>query len=107
MLLCRQLSSSQFARIFSVDEPYKQGLLVLGQAIRELRVQHHRSIPDLAAICGVSPRRLAELERGRLDPDLELLAALAQGIGVRLSEIFVRAEQLTAEESSRPPGAAR
>lgn len=69
-------------------------------------MQRHRSIRNLATICGVSPRRLAELEHGRLDPDLELLAALAQGIGVRLSEIFVRAERLTARESSRPPGAA-
>jgi transcriptional regulator with XRE-family HTH domain len=89
-----------------VARQQQQDLIILGQAVRELRMQRHRSIRNLATICGVSPRRLAELEHGRLDPDLELLAALARGLEMRTSEIFVRAEHLTARESSRPPGAA-
>ena len=82
----------------------QQDLLILGQAVRELRVQRHRSIRNLATVSGISPRRLAALEAGRLDPDLELLAALARGLGVRRSEIFVRAEQLAAGGSGGPPG---
>lgn len=74
----------------------QQDLLALGQAVRELRMQSHRSVRNLATICKVSPRRLAELEAGRLDPDLELIAAIAQGIGVRPSEIYVRADRLRA-----------
>jgi transcriptional regulator with XRE-family HTH domain len=79
-------------------------LLILGQAVRELRVERHRSIRDLATICGVPPRRLAALEAGRLDPDLELLAALARGIGVRPSEIFMRAEELAEGDPGGAPG---
>jgi DNA-binding XRE family transcriptional regulator len=77
---------------------------MLGQAVRELRMRSHRSVRDLATICKLSPRRLTELEDGWLDPDLELIAAIALAIGVRTSEIFVRAEQLTARGPAQEPG---
>jgi transcriptional regulator with XRE-family HTH domain len=82
----------------------QQDLLILGQAVRELRVERHRSIRNLAGACGVPPRRLAALEAGRLDPDLELLAALARGIGMRPAEIFVRAEELAERDFGGAPG---
>ncbi len=74
----------------------QQDLRALGQAVRELRVQSRRSLRNLASTCEVSPRSLAELEAGRLDPGLELIAAIARGIGVRPSEIYVRADELRA-----------
>jgi transcriptional regulator with XRE-family HTH domain len=81
-----------------VARQQQQNLLVLGQAVRELRVRSHQSVRDLATTCKVSPRRLTELEDGWLDPDLEMIAAIARGIGVRPSEIFVRAEQLAVRD---------
>jgi transcriptional regulator with XRE-family HTH domain len=87
-----------------VARQQQQDLLILGQAVRGLRVRCHRSVRNLATVSGVSARRLAALEDGRLDPDLELLAALARGIGVRPSEIFVRAEQLAAGDPGGPAG---
>jgi transcriptional regulator with XRE-family HTH domain len=75
-----------------------------GQAIQELRARSNHSVRDLATICNVSPRRLAELEDGWLDPDLDLIAAIARGLGVRPSEIFILAEQLAASGSAQEPG---
>jgi transcriptional regulator with XRE-family HTH domain len=87
-----------------VARQQQQDLLILGQAVRELRMQRQRSIRNLATVSGVSPRRLAALEEGRLDPDLPLLDALARGLGVRRPEIFLRAEQLAAGDSGGQPG---
>ena len=100
----RQLSSFISLGVYSVARQQQQDLLILGQAVRELRVRRHRSVRNLATVSGVSPRRLAALEDGQLDPDLELLNALARGLGVRRSEIFVRAEQLAARGPASAPG---
>jgi transcriptional regulator with XRE-family HTH domain len=86
-----------------VARQQQQDLLILGQAVRELRMERHRSVRNLATLCGASPGRLAALEAGRLDPDLELLDALAQALGVTRSEIFLRAEQLTTGGRNGPP----
>jgi DNA-binding XRE family transcriptional regulator len=87
-----------------VARQQQQDLLMLGKAVRELRVRSDHSVRDLATICNVAPRRLAELEDGWLDPDLELIAAIAKALGVRRSEIFVLAEQLAASDPAREPG---
>jgi len=87
-----------------VARQQQQDLLILGQAVRELRQERHRSIRNLATLCGAPAGRLAALEAGRLDPDLELLAALAQGLGLTRSEIFLRAEQLATGGPDSPPG---
>lgn len=72
----------------------QQDLLILGTAIRELRVQRDLTIGDLAAIAVVTPASITALENGELDPDFELLLALAAGMGIRPSAIFLRAEEL-------------
>jgi DNA-binding XRE family transcriptional regulator len=87
-----------------VARQQQQNLLVLGQAVRELRARSNHSVPDLARICNVSPRRIVELEDGWLDPDLELIAAIARALDVRPSEIFIRAEQLAARDPAQKPG---
>jgi transcriptional regulator with XRE-family HTH domain len=77
---------------------------MLGKAIRELREQHRLTADGLCAATDVSPPQLAALENGRLDPDLELIAAIARGLGVRTSEIFVRAEQLATRGPAEEAG---
>jgi transcriptional regulator with XRE-family HTH domain len=77
---------------------------MLGEAIRELREQHRLTAGELCADAGVPPPKLAALEDGRLDPDLELIAAIARAIGVRTSEIFVRAEALSVRGPAQEPG---
>jgi len=72
-------------------------LVVLGRAIGELRDQGGLSASALAAAVGVEERRIRALEAGQLDPDYELLIALAEALGVRPAELVIRAEQLAAE----------
>jgi transcriptional regulator with XRE-family HTH domain len=98
------LSSAQFATVFSVIDRHRHDLRMLGDAIRELREQYRLTADDLCANAGLSPSQLAELEDGRLDPDLELIAAIARALGVRTSEIFIRAEQLAARGPAQEPG---
>ncbi len=71
-----------------------QSLIVLGKAIQAVREQHGLSAAALAAAAGVAPTRLAALEEGQLDPDFELLIALAEGMGIRPSAFILRAEDL-------------
>ncbi len=75
-------------------DQHQPDLLVLGKAIREVREQHGLSAHDLAAASGVAPARVAALEDGQLDPDFELLLALAKSMGIRPTAFFVRAEEL-------------
>ena len=69
-------------------------LLILGKAFREIREQHGLGAGELATATGVDGVRIAALEEGRLDADYDLLLTLAEGIGVRASAFFLRAEEL-------------
>jgi transcriptional regulator with XRE-family HTH domain len=77
----------------------EQELLLLGAAVREIREQHGLSIGELSGAAGVDEARVEALEAGRLDPDFDLLIALAHGIGVRVYAFFLRAEELGAAVS--------
>jgi transcriptional regulator with XRE-family HTH domain len=77
----------------------QRDLLVLGKAIREVREQHGLGTGDLAAAAGVDPARVTVLEDGRLDPDLELLLALAKSMGIRPTAFFARAEELGSRDA--------
>jgi transcriptional regulator with XRE-family HTH domain len=81
-----------------------QYLILLGRAIREVREQHGLSADDLAAAAGVAPVRVAALERGQLDPDFELLPALATSMGITPTAFVLRAEELArdAERGGKP-----
>jgi transcriptional regulator with XRE-family HTH domain len=80
-----------------VARQQRHDLLILGEAVREIRVRRNFSADDLAAASGVSARRLAALEEGRLDVEVDLLFKLARGMGVRPSLFFRRAEELAAD----------
>jgi DNA-binding XRE family transcriptional regulator len=79
------------------DDDERQALVNLGRAIRELREQQGLSAEDLAIAAGVPPARIAWIEAGGYDPDLELLLTLADRMHVRPSAIFRRATELDAE----------
>jgi transcriptional regulator with XRE-family HTH domain len=76
-----------------------QYLILLGRAIREVREQHGLSTHDLAAASGVAPARVVALEDGQLDPDFELLRALAESMGIRPFALFVRAQELGSRDA--------
>jgi XRE family transcriptional regulator, fatty acid utilization regulator len=77
----------------------RQELLALGCAIAEIRRERGISLEQLGAAAGVDPRRIAALERGRVNPGYGLLLALADGLGVRPSVFVARAEALSGEDA--------
>ena len=74
----------------------EKDLLLLGEAFREIRERHGLSVGALAGATGVDGLRIVALEEGCLDPDYELLLTLAEGIGIRPSVFFLRAQELEA-----------
>ncbi len=83
-------------------QPEEQELRILGQAIRQTREQSGLGVQQLAEATGIEGARICQLEEGRLDPDFELLLALAHGLGVRLTAFIIRAEELSAQSSDEP-----
>jgi transcriptional regulator with XRE-family HTH domain len=75
-------------------------LILLGRAIREVREQHGLSADDLAGAAGVAPARIAALESGQLDPDFELLPALAYSMGIAPTVFVARAEELASRDAA-------
>lgn len=75
--------------------PSYPDLPTLGRAIRHTRQQSGISVEALAAATGIARQRIDSLERGRLDPTYETLFTLADGLGVKLSELLSLAERLT------------
>jgi transcriptional regulator with XRE-family HTH domain len=68
-------------------------LASLGDAVRAMREEQLLSLDDLALAAAVDPARLAALERGRLDPDFELLLRLADAMSTRASVFVVEAKR--------------
>jgi transcriptional regulator with XRE-family HTH domain len=75
-------------------------LAFLGQAVRQMREQLNMSAEGLAEASGTTPRRVAAVEAGSLDPTYALLVALADGLRTHPSSIVALAEQL--RKSSGP-----
>lgn len=77
--------------------PPDRELVVLGQTIRQIRQEQSLSIGQLAGIIGVPRSRLEALEAGRLDPRYDLLLDLADGLGIRPTDIVIRWEERMAK----------
>jgi transcriptional regulator with XRE-family HTH domain len=64
----------------------------LGTAVRELRREHRLSRGELAHRTHLHPGYLAGIERGQRNPTWDVLSALADAFGIRVSELAARAE---------------
>ncbi len=60
---------------------------VLGTRLRQLRRHRRMTLTNTAAIAGISPQYLSEIERGRKDPSSEIVAAVAGALGFTLTEV--------------------
>ena len=63
-------------------------LIRFGQTIRQVREREGVSVADLAARTGIDAQRINAIEDGQIDPALDVMIALAEGIGVRLSALI-------------------
>lgn len=59
-----------------------------GKRFRQVREQQRVSVADLAARTGMAARRIGDLEAGRFDPTYDVMIALAEGMGVRVSALI-------------------
>ena len=84
----------------SESQPEQRDLLALGRAVSQVREEQGLSSRELAATTGIMQSRIQALEAGRMDPDYELLLALAEGLGVWPSAFIVRAEELSADDQT-------
>jgi transcriptional regulator with XRE-family HTH domain len=60
----------------------------LGERIRALRQQQGLTLEDLAGQANISASHLSRLERGQTQPSFIVAAALADHLGVPLSQLL-------------------
>ncbi|TDC25609.1 XRE family transcriptional regulator [Micromonospora sp. 15K316] len=61
---------------------------VVGDALRARRQGQHRTLREVSSAANVSLGYLSEIERGQKEPSSELLAAICDALGARLSELL-------------------
>src|SRR5512133_23055 len=73
---------------------------VIGDALRARRQGQHRTLREVSTAANVSLGYLSEIERGQKEASSELLSAICDALGARLSELLgeVSSTVATAEE---------
>ena len=61
---------------------------VIGDALRARRQGQHRTLREVSTAANVSLGYLSEIERGQKEASSELLAAICEALGARLSEVL-------------------
>jgi transcriptional regulator with XRE-family HTH domain len=61
---------------------------LLGDALRETRLQQSRTLREVSSAARVSLGYLSEVERGQKEASSELLASICRALGVRLSDVL-------------------
>jgi transcriptional regulator with XRE-family HTH domain len=62
---------------------------VIGERIRELRVEQELSVSELARRAGVSKSLVSQVEHNRTNPSVETVQAIAQALEVPLFSLFL------------------
>lgn len=73
---------------------------VLGDVLRELRVQRNMTLRELSAEARVSLGYISEIERGQKEASSELLASLCGALDVPLSHVLREVSVLVAVEEA-------
>lgn len=79
------------AAVITKAEIAPQSLLmrvVLGEVLREVRVNQSRTLREVSKVARVSLGYLSEVERGQKEASSELLAAICGALRIPLSELF-------------------
>jgi XRE family transcriptional regulator, stress-response regulator len=61
---------------------------VIGDALRSRRQAQHRTLREVSTAANVSLGYLSEIERGQKEASSELLGAICEALGARLSELL-------------------
>lgn len=68
----------------------EESLATFGSEVRELRLARQMTLVDLAKASGVSVSHLSAIERGSVNPSLEKISRIADGLGVPEEWFFSR-----------------
>lgn len=71
------------------DAQYSETRIKLGNRIRQLREDQNLSQRKFAMMIGMDRTYLIGVEKGRRNISVDNLAAIARGLGIPLSELFV------------------
>ncbi len=66
----------------------------LGSAIRRLRTERELTIESLASTAGIHWTYLTGIERGQRNPTWKIIASIADGLDVKVSELARQAETI-------------
>jgi transcriptional regulator with XRE-family HTH domain len=72
----------------------------IGLVIKGLRIEQGLKLEALANDLDLAASTLSRIESGSRNPSLDVLAALAEALGVKVSDIFIEAERASAMASS-------
>jgi transcriptional regulator with XRE-family HTH domain len=76
----------------------------LGSVLRSQRERQHRTLRDVSGSARVSLGYLSEIERGHKEASSELLAAVCDALGLRISDVlYAVADDLAVAESVSVP----
>ena len=77
---------------------------LLGDVLRELRLEQGRTLRDVSAAARVSLGYISEIERGQKEASSECLAAICQALDVPLSVIMAKVSGEIAREEEAVAG---
>ncbi|MDG4829698.1 helix-turn-helix domain-containing protein [Solwaraspora sp. WMMD1047] len=75
---------------------------VIGDALRARRQGQHRTLREVSSAANVSLGYLSEIERGQKEASSELLAAICDALGARLSEVLREVSDTVEVAEERP-----
>jgi len=78
----------------SADELWRLHLLDLGEFIKSQRRLNQMSQRELARLADLSDTYMSQLERGRHEPSVSVLRALAESLGIRPDQLILYAAGL-------------
>lgn len=91
--ITRQLMSNNFEPVFSFQRDPVQNRMLMGDRIRELRKQKNIDIITLAFKANIQPNTLKRIEAGKFSVDLDILAQIAQGMGMKIDFVELNNEE--------------
>lgn len=91
--ITRQLMNNNFEPIFSFQRDPIQNRVLIGDRIRELREQKNMDIMTLAFKANIQPNTLKRIEAGKFSVDLDILAQIVQGMGMKIDFVELKNEE--------------
>ena len=68
---------------------------ITGMVVRDLRTRKGLTQEVLSGLASIPRSHLAMIESGRISPKIDTLWKIAEALGMRLSELIERIEELT------------